>query len=363
MKNKVFLGCFIVVVFVFGLLISAPVTSTAASPATGKTTRLVFANWMQPPNVAKFSGTFEAWANDFEKLTGGKYKVEVVHGGALASIPKAYDVVAKGIVDISHFIPQDTDRPFDMSNVVALPFLQVRSDTATKALHTVRRKGYFDKEYAGVKLLFMNTSASADDLITIKPVNSLVDLKGLKIGTGGGPRVDLLKALGAVPVFCPPPEVYGMLQKGVIDGVLISGYGLYPEHTVEFLRYIINPIRMFRVLHVVAMNKDTYNKMPDDIKKIVDSMDAEAKYSLMGAKILADEYDEYISRFLKEVGKQITLNEADTAVVEGVCANIFNKWISDMNAKGLPGQDIVADYYKALKDLGVKKPALGYPPK
>jgi len=341
---------------------AAPAASAAAPAAQGAATKLVLSNWMPPPDITKFSGNIEAWARDFEKQTGNKYKVEVVHSGALLSIFDSYNGVSKGVADIAHFIPQDTDRPFPMMEVVALPWLQVRSDTATKALHKLWEKGYFDKELADVKILFLNTSASSDDLITIKEVKTLADLKGLKLATGGGSRVDFIKALGAVPVFAPPPEVYGMLQKGVVEGVMMSGYGLYPDHTAEFLRYLVNPIRLFRVTHVVAMNKAVYDKMPADVKKIVDTMDADAKYSAGGAKILADEYDATIAKFLKETGKEVTLNKEDTAVVEKISLDVFNKWIADKKAQGFPADAIVADYYNALKALGVEKPCLGYTP-
>lgn len=340
----------------------SPAPAPAPAPAPGKVTKLVFSNWEQPPDIAKYSGTHEAWAKDFEELTGGRYTVEVVHGGALASIPEAYDAVASGIADIAHFIPQDTDRPFPMSDVVALPFLQVRSDTATKALHQAWGKGYFDKEYSDVKVLYMNASASTDDMLSIDPINSIDDLKGLKIGTGGGSRVELIKALGAVPVFAPPPEIYPMLQKGIIDGMLMSGYGIYKAHHGEYVRYLINPVRMFRVIHVVAMNLDTYNKMPDDVKQIVDTMDADAKYSLMSAKILSDEYEETIEKFLSTTGTAIDWSEEDVAELERICSDIFDKWIADKEAEGLPARDVVNAYYNNLKALGMEKPALGYTP-
>lgn len=340
----------------------APAPSPAPSPAPGKVTKLVLTNWMPGPDIAHFASIFETWATDFEELTGGRYEVEVVHGGALAGIFESYDAVASGIADIAHFIPQDTDKPFPMSDVVALPFLQVRSDIATQALHNVRAKGYLDKEYAGVKILFLNTSASVDDLLTINPINSIADLKGVEIGTGGGSRIALLKGLGAVPVFAPPPEVYAMLQKGIVEGELISGYGIYIEHHDEFIRYLINPVRMFRVIHMVAMNSDTYNKMPDDVKQIVDSMDAEAKYSLMGAKILSDEYEVTMEKFLSTIGTAIDWSEEDMAVLDGICTDIFNKWITEQEAEGWPAGEVVAEYYNSLKALGVEKPARGYPP-
>jgi TRAP-type C4-dicarboxylate transport system substrate-binding protein len=243
-----------------------------------------------------------------------------------------------------------------------MPFLQVRSEIATQALHDVWKKGYFDKEYADVKLLRFNTSASADDLLTIEPVNTLADFQGVKIASGGGGKMDLLKTLGAVPVFAPPPEQYAMLQKGIVGGIFNSGYGLYLDNTAEFLRYLISPIRMFRVIHVVAMNKDAYNKMPDDVKQIIDTMDADAKYSLMGAKVLSDEYEVTINEFLSTVGTQIDLNEADVAILEAACADIFNNWIATNEAEGWPAGKVVAEYYNNLKALGVEKPAMGYTP-
>jgi len=324
--------------------------------------KLTFASWMPPPDVAHYTGTFETWARDFEEKTGGRYTVEVVHGGALAGVPESYDAVATGIADIAMFIPQDTDHPFPMSNVVALPFRQVRCDTATKALHEVWKEGYFDAEYADVKILFLNTTASSDDLISTKPVSSLADLKGMKVGTGGGARITLAERLGMAPVFSPPPEVYGMLQKGTIEGTLISGYGLYPDNHADFLRYIVEPVRMFRCVHIIAMNLDTYNSMPEDVQKIVDEMDKDAKYSLMGATVLADEYEATIERFVNEVGAIVTLNAGDTAVVESICTDIFDDWIAEMDAQGLPGSEIVAAYYNALKAEGMENPAMGYQP-
>jgi TRAP-type transport system periplasmic protein len=349
------------VLVIGALLLPSCSKSTSTTTAPVQVTKLTFANWMPPPDVAHYSSVFETWARDFEKLTGGRYQVEVVHSGALAGVPDSYNAVVNGIADIAMFVPQDQDHPFPMSNVVSLPFLQVPCDTATKALHEVWKQGYFDKEYADVKILFLNASASSDDLFTIKPIASLADLKGLKVGTGGGSRIDLAKALGMVPVFTPPPELYGALQKGIVDASLMSGYGLYTDHHADFLRYLIEPVRMFRVIHIIAMNKNTYNKMPKDVQKIIDDMDKDAKYSLMGAKILADEYDAAITKFLGEVGHKVTLDAADQATLATICSGIFTKWMADQDAAGQKGTAIVKAYYDALKTQGVVKPAMGYP--
>jgi len=91
-------------------------------------------------------------------------------------------------------------------------------------------------------------------------------------------------------------------------------------------------------------------------------MDAEARLSLFGATLLADEYDETMDKWLGSTGKMITLNAEETATLEGICKDIFEKWIADKEADGLPGRQIVNDYYNALVELGVENPACGYKP-
>lgn len=365
--KKWYLGLLMAVLVIALLMVgcggsTTTATSTTAAADSGKATRLVLSNWMQPPEIARFSSMFDTWAAEFEERTGGRYKVEVVHGGALASVAEAYDAVIDGIADISQVIPQDTERPFPMMEVIALPFYQVRSDIATKALHVLWKKGYFDDEFSDVKILMMNIGASSDDLLTIKPITSLKELKGMKIATGGGSRIDVIEGLGAVPVFCPPPEVYGMLQKGIVEGIMMTGYSLYTDNTAEFVTTLVNPVRLFRISHVTCMNKDVYNKLPDDVKQIIDEMDADARLSLVGAKILADQYDESIERFLSTTGHEVTLSDEDIATLESICNRIFEEWIAEKEAKGLPGRQIVNDYYNALKELGVENPACGYKP-
>ncbi|HEY8565150.1 MAG TPA: TRAP transporter substrate-binding protein [Beijerinckiaceae bacterium] len=50
-----------------------------------------------------------------------------------------------------------------------------------------------------------------------QPVNSLDELKGKKVRTHGGSLNDLMSAIGAQPVGIGFPEVYGALERGVVD--------------------------------------------------------------------------------------------------------------------------------------------------
>ena len=49
------------------------------------------------------------------------------------------------------------------------------------------------------------------------PIASLTDLKGKRVRTPGGSQNDFMQAIGAQPVAIGFPEVYGALERGVVD--------------------------------------------------------------------------------------------------------------------------------------------------
>ncbi len=54
---------------------------------------------------------------------------------------------------------------------------------------------------------------------TKRAINSIADLKGMKIRTGGGVAEELGNLLGASAFVKPAPESYELLNSGVADGV------------------------------------------------------------------------------------------------------------------------------------------------
>lgn len=343
---------------------TSPAAPTPTQAAPVVPIKLVMNNWFQPPELSHVSGVFVQWAKDFEKATGGRYTVEVVHGGALAGVPEAYDAVANGIADFGVFVPQDTNVPFPMQNLFTLPWATATCTQATKALKAVYNKGYLDTDYKDVKLLYMFASTSQDDLLTAKPINSIADMKGLKVAMGGGTRIEVYKDLGAAPVFCPATDVYSMLQKGIVEGSFFSAYGIYLTHEDEFLFYLINPMRMFRVSMMMGVNMDVYNKFPADVKKILDDMDKDSKYSLMCADVMDVDYTQIMNQYLGPGGEgtAIDWSAADLATLDEICAKYFKSIVAETDAKGLPASKMVAEYYNALKAAGVETPAHGYAP-
>jgi TRAP-type C4-dicarboxylate transport system substrate-binding protein len=354
--KKQLLWISVIVIMSMGLILTGTFKSEAKDPI-----KLVFANWLPPMNPV--SKGYDEWAREFETKTGGRYKVEVAHGGVLAGIPQAYDVVVSGVADISEMVTMDVEKPFPLTDVPSLPFFNAPADVATKAWYNnVHKKGYLDKEFSDVKLLFQYV-AMGEDFLTIKPVNSTSDLKGLKVVNGGGPTKSwILKNLKAVGVFGGPPDAYMMLQKGIAEGIFISALGLKEFHWDEFIHYIIEPLRVGTVIHTVAMNKNTYNKLPEDVKAIIEEMNANGRYSIKSASAFENIYQSTLQSWLKEGGKSINWNKEELAKLDKTTALLWKEWIEKQEAKGIPARKVIDEYYNGLKALGIKNPALGYAP-
>lgn len=113
-----------------------------------------------------------------------------------------------------------------------------------------------------------------------KPVNKPDDMKGLKIRTSGLIPAEVLKRLGASPVDMPSGDMYTALQRGTIDGIFGSIMTIHSRGMHEQLDYMANyPFEDFGPL-IIAFRKDWYDKLPMDVRDIVDEASREYRVAM-----------------------------------------------------------------------------------
>ena len=357
------LSVFLAIILLVGILFVSGCNSTASTETS--TERLIDSQPFFPVDIDPSRAAYLDWIKDFEELTDGRYNVEQTWGGVLGTLETNYDTVLSGRSDFGMFIPKDSDRSFPMSEVVTLPFGFSPADIRTEAWLEVFRKGYFEEEYSDVKVILMAAGTCTDDLLTVSPVNSMADLKGMKIAVSGGvSQQEIIKAMGATPVFATPMDVSTMLERGIVDGLFMSSYGLYMNQYAEYVKYFYPQVRFTSIVEAWVLNKDAYNRMPEDVKAIVDDMSVMKtdKYSMNLARIEAQELDAVLDKFLSTTGTEIYWGEEDVTELSEICSLQFERWISDKTAMGYPAKEVVDEYYNNLKELGVENPSIGYTP-
>lgn len=102
-----------------------------------------------------------------------------------------------------------------------------------------------------------------------KPINSLDDMKGLKIRVIESPSyISGMKALGASPVPISWPELYSSLQQKVVDAAENSVDLYYITKHYEVAKHY-SLTKHFFVPVVMVISEKYYQSLPEDLQKLV----------------------------------------------------------------------------------------------
>ena len=284
----------------------------------------------------------ERWAKEVEKRTNGKVKVQTFPGGTLLPAKNIFDGVITGTADIGNFaLMSYQPGRFPVSEAVDLPvgFKSAKLASLARCYDLIEK---YPKEFEKVKLLTLFTCPPAD-FMTSKPVRSLKDLKGMELRVSGT-GADAVKRLGGIPVAMPQSETPEALQKGVVKGVVSSMEILKDFNFAAYCPYATDT-NLFVVTFAVVMNKEKWNAMPADVKKVLDDLKREqAEWT---GKYVDDHVQEALAWSKQKYNHQvINLPAAEKAEIpKMVLRPMIDDYIKRMNAKGLPGDKIIKDAY------------------
>lgn len=280
----------------------------------------------------------EKWAKNMESLSGGKLKITIFPGGALGKPPHQYESAVKGVTDIAFGLHSYTPGRFPLTSVMELPFMVKSGEQGAVVLWSLYEK-YLRNEFKDAKILWMFCHGAGQLFTTKKPVKTLKDLKGLKIRSPGPIMSRVLKRLGATPVSMPITQVYTALERRTIDGVVVPWEAMRPFRLYEKCKYATEA-DIYTMTFFVAMNKNKYCSLPPDLKKLVDENTGE-KMSFTAGKAY-DAADGPGRELCIKKGIQIyKLPDAERERWKTTANPVEDQWVKDMEAKGLPGQEIL----------------------
>jgi TRAP-type transport system periplasmic protein len=305
------------------------VFSTYSATDAAQPIKLKFANFFPPTH--KHSTLFEKFCEEIKNRTGGRVEVSYYPGGTLLTAPKMPAGVATGIADIGLSNCGYTRGRFPVMEVMELPLGYPSSYIGTYAATDFYEK-FKPKEWDSYHPLMFVTGAPVIIMTTSKPVRTLDDLKGMKIrGTG---RVgDLLKALGGIPVPIEMADMYESLRRGMLDGTFTAAEAIKGWKLGELVKYATTCWQVgASYTFYVAMNKDKWNALPADIKKIFDETSKDYRYKFA---IQWNDVDiEGIELLKSQGGQTIPLSDAEAV-----------KWVN-------AAQPVVTDFKKEFVSKG-----------
>ena len=335
-KKTIFLlvGC----LFFFSLLVTMP------SVATSQTITLKYANF--PPSTTFPCVQMEEWKKEVEKRTNGKVKVQTFPGGTLLPAKNIFDGVITGTADLGNFAMSYQPGRFPVSEAVDLPIGFTSAKAASLALYELIEKTKA-KEFEKVKIITLFTCPPAD-FMTSKPVKSLKDIAGMELRVSGT-GADVIKRLGGIPIAMPQSETPEAIQKGVVKGMVSSMEILKDFNFAAYCPYATEA-NLFVVTFAVVMNKEKWDSLPADVKKVIDDMRQE--WALWTGRYVDDHVKEALEWSKQKYNHQVfELPAADKAEIPKLVKPMIDDYAKRVSAPsvGLNGDQVLKDLY-SLKD-------------
>ncbi|PHP66200.1 C4-dicarboxylate ABC transporter [Zhengella mangrovi] len=299
-------------------------------------------------NVPKY--VLDVWADKVEKDSNNRIKIERYPSMQLGGKPpELIDQVTDGAVDIVWTVVGYTPGRYPRTEVFELPFMMTSAEPVSRAFWEMFEKDMKDAEFKDVHIIGAWVHGPGM-LHTKNPVRAPEDMKGLKIRGGSRTVNMLLEELGATPVGMPVPAVSEALSKGVIDGTTIpwevTAALKVPELVHNHTEF--SGRALYTVTFVLAMNKQKYESLPDDLKKVMDD-NSGMEFSAFAGKT-QEYYDGPARELAVKAGNNIiTLNAEETAKWREAAQPVYDKWIADMDSKGYDGKALVSEAEALIK--------------
>ena len=310
-------------------------------------------------NNPPFTGPGQAiiyWAEQVNKMSGGRLDLTVHSGGSLLTGEEVYRGVQTGVCDIGHYVV-DSREGFVLNLVMALPFMGWPEQHETGKLYQelLSSSKEMQAEWEGVTILSIMMMPPAHVHTAKKEVVTPDDLKGLKIMGAEFMLNASMEAAGATPVQLDIGDMAPSLNTGLIDGIMNHMPVLNVFGALELLNYHtmfgeggINMTPMYLI-----MNTKVLNGLPPDLKKLLLDSGSIWYEKFKELDVMEQEKAQKTADKLEHKFTYLT-PEQIKVWYDLVKGPVHEKWIQDAEAKGLSGKKVYKAALKLIKNYKKK---------
>jgi TRAP-type C4-dicarboxylate transport system substrate-binding protein len=165
------------------------------------------------------------------------------------------------------------------------------------------------------------------------------DFKGKKIHASG-PGGDMFRAIGAVPIKQNTGDWYTSLDRGLFDGVSVAFdmVGIMKLHEVLKYHMTFTGDNFGYSNNVRLMSRKKFDSLPKEVQKVF-----EDNFAWASETVTQDELSRlsmYQEGAKKKGNAFIQLTAEETAKWRAAAKPVQQKWVKEMEAKGLPGKKV-----------------------
>lgn len=290
-----------------------------------------------PPNFPIFMDGVKRFAKEVKRMSGGKLNIQVFAAGELIPAMQTFDAVSQGNVEMGHGAAYYWAGKVPAAQFfTAVPF-GMNAQGMNAWLYNGGGIELWREVYAPHNLVpfpMGNTGVQMGGWFR-KPINSLADLKGLKMripGLGG----KVIAKAGVNPVLLAGGEIYTALERGTIDSTEWVG----PYHDLRLGLYRAAKHYYYPGWHEpgptleLTINKTAWEALPNNLRLIVENATAASNLwmlsefearNLEALHTLKNRYKVKVSEFPDEVIVELKRLTGQTLDEEAAKDKTFKK--------------------------------------
>jgi len=334
------------------LLVSGALALILSSQAAAQEVTLRFQHFVSPKSAvpARF---MVPWAEKIMKESEGRIKIEIFPGMQLGGAPPTlYDQIRDGVIDGGWALPAYTPGRFPEAEAFELPFMTTNSAEESSRASWMYSQKHLIERMGDVHLIATHVHGPGIIHKKGEAIKATDDFKGLKLRGPSRQANKLLESLGASPVGMPVPAFPENLSKGVVDGGVIPWEIVVPLKVHELADSHTIPAgdrSLYNTFFIWAMNKHSYNKLPDDLKAIIDANSGLEASGWAGRAM--DEGDAVAIEVTKATDNEVfNMSDDVTNQIKAISETLASDWVAEMTEKGLDGQAMFDDAVQMISD-------------
>ncbi|MBC6439126.1 MAG: TRAP transporter substrate-binding protein [Rhodospirillales bacterium] len=300
-----------------------------------------------PPQSNTQVTFLEPWVQRVEEESGGRIRIEIYPSMTLGGKPQQlFDQARTGVADIVWTLPGYTPGRFPLVEVFELPFVTGSAEATSQAVMDFY-DDHLTEEFAEVHPLVLHVHAPGVIHTRETPIAAIEDMVNVPLRAPTRQINAALAALGAEPVGMPVPQVPEAVSKGIVEGALVPYEVTLALRLPELTRHHIES-GLYTAVFLLAMNKGVYDRLPDDLRTVIDNNAGLATAAWAGGTWDANEAE--ARQIVADGGGEIVvLSDEEEQRWREATQPVIDAWIAEMDAAGHDGKALYDDAVRLVE--------------
>ena len=301
----------------------ASVLTLSLGAANAKTLRL--GDFQSTSHIVSIEGTTK-WMAAVEKATSGAIKFQHFPSQQAAKSAAQLDAVKNGILDAALIGALYHSEVLPLNSVVGLPGFYGSAVQGTKAVQSMLTKGPLRDELlaSGVTPIF-GFVLPPYQVLAKKHLGMPADWNALDVRTSGSTQAMTARALGAVGISIPGPEVYTAVERGRLDAVLfplasVPGYKLN-----EVVSHISTNGSFGGYSFIMVLRTEVFQGLSDEVKTEIVRLGKDTAMHV--AKAQDDSVAGLISQWKKQGIVTYQFSDEELKTIRSALTAVSSDWL------------------------------------